>query len=371
MSGRRVVHAIDHLEIGGAQRLLDVMLNEDLSADTLTVLSFGSTSDFLYDRLVSKGAEVVVVENCRLLTPVSYLRVLRALRKLRPDALHLHLTYATIIGAVVGRWANIPMVASIHNVRTVQYDGVRGRVLRLMETLAVRMFVDRVVFVGQTAAQANEGRFPGKPMTTIDNVVEPAKPSSAEARETLRSELGADPGEVIAISTGRLAPVKDISTMLKAFAITLKYVPRARLWICGEGQLREELEEQAERLQIGDRVQFLGGRKDVNSLLNSADIFVLSSVAEGLPLSLLEAMAAGLPVVSTTVGSVPEYVSASQGRLVPPGQPEALAEALAELCSDPELRSSMSANATVSAKRFTDIAAWKEKLKAQYDALPR
>ena len=362
----RVLQVIDHLEIGGAQRLLGVFQSGAIDSGTTEILSMGSADDPLFLPLSQRGVAIDVEPDCRLWRLSSYLRMARAVRRIKPDVLHLHLTYATIIGAVAGWLARCPVVASIHNTHTVTDEGMRGKLLRMLETCAVRLFVDRVIFVGSATSDANRHRFGSVPMITIDNVVEPADPRLAARRAELRVSLEAGPDDVVILSTGRLHPTKNIGNLLQAFATVHCRHPQARLWICGVGPLAGELAEQAEALRLGGTVRFLGGRDDVAALLQAADIFALSSDVEGLPLALLEAMAAGLPVVVTAVGNVPAYVDGGAGLMVPPRQVDDLTTALLAMVGDAALRQRTGEAARNRAGAFTDVVQWRKALEAEY-----
>lgn len=362
----RVLHVIDHLQIGGAQRLLDVFQTGATDSGTTEVLSMGSVDDPLCQPLSQRGVVIHVEPDCQLWRLSSYLRLARAVRRIRPDVLHLHLTYATIIGAVAGWLTGIPVVASIHNTQTVLDAGMRGKFLHRLENVAIRLFVDRLIFVGSVASDANRDRFGSIPMVTIDNVVEPADPRMAARRDELRASLQAGPGDIVVLSTARLHPTKNIGNLLQAFATVHRSHPQARLWICGVGPLAEELAEHAETLRLGGAVRFLGGRDDVAALLQAADIFALSSDVEGLPLALLEAMAAGLPVVATAVGSVPDYVDSDVGLIVPPRQVDDLTAALLAMVCDAALRQRTGEAARNRAHAFTDVVQWRKALEAEY-----
>jgi glycosyltransferase involved in cell wall biosynthesis len=144
-------------------------------------------------------------------------------------------------------------------------------------------------------------------------------------------------GPAILLSVGRLRAPKDFLTLVRAVAALDP--GSARLRIAGDGPDRPALEAEIERLGVGEHVELLGTRDDVPELLAGADVFVLSSDSEGLPMSVLEAMAAGLPVVASAVGGVPEAVRDGEtGTLVPPRDSTALAEALRRLVADPALR---------------------------------
>jgi len=149
-------------------------------------------------------------------------------------------------------------------------------------------------------------------------------------------------GKVVWIHVGRFAPQKNHRLLVEAFAQALARLPSMELWLVGEGSLRPQVEEQVQKAGLVEHVRFLGLRRDIPELLSQADALLLPSDWEGVPLVVLEAMAAGKPVVATKVGGVPELVEHGvTGFLVPPGDPGALAEAILQVASSGELRRQM------------------------------
>jgi sugar transferase (PEP-CTERM/EpsH1 system associated) len=160
---------------------------------------------------------------------------------------------------------------------------------------------------------------------------------SPGGRQAARAALGIGPESIVIGTVGRLDPVKDHVGLLQAFS-QLAADPRALLVIVGDGPTRATLAATAAGLGLGGRVRLLGERDDVPAVLTGFDIFVLSSIAEGMSNAILEAMATGLPVVATRVGGNPELVAdGSSGFLVEPGSPAALADALRRYLGDPGL----------------------------------
>lgn len=362
----RVLQVIDHLEIGGAQRLLEVLRSGTPPDRTIEIVSMGSRDDPLYARLSQKNVQITVEPDCRLWKPSSYFRIFKAIRRIRPDVIHVHLTTATIVGAIAGWLARCPVVVTVHSTRTVQVAGLRGRCLRFLETATIRLFVDRIIFVGKVTAEANRHRFGRVPAVTIDNVVEPPDRALALRRAETRTAFGARDGDVVILSTGRLTPVKNIGLLLQAFATVRSAHPEAKLWVCGDGGMAAALAEQARALALGDAVVLMGARDDVPVLLQGADIFALSSDFEGLPLALLEAMSAGLPVVATAAGSVPDYVQGGAGLIVAPRQVDDFARALSRMVGDPVFRADAGRVARERAVAFTDVVKWREAVEAEY-----
>lgn len=160
--------------------------------------------------------------------------------------------------------------------------------------------------------------------------------------EQLREAWGIQPRTHLIGTVGRFVPPKGHTYLLDAIVRLQSQFPDVKTLVVGDGALLRPMEEKAQALGLSDAVVFTGIRRDVPEILALLDVFVLPSLWEGLPIALLEAMAAGLPVVATRVGGVPEVVEDGvTGLLVPPRDPDALAEAITRLLRDPDLRCKM------------------------------
>lgn len=213
----------------------------------------------------------------------------------------------------------------------------RGAALTALEP------VDRVITVSrwQRATYEKIGVAPQR-MVTVPNGVHPR--ASSPGRPAARRELGLDLGRPVVITVGRLTVMKGHRYLIDAVPSLLQRFPDLVVVVIGDGHLRHALEHQAEQLGVTHAVRFVGHRADARGLLDAADVFVLPSRHEGMPLAALEAMDAGLPVVGTRVVGTSEAVADGvSGRLVPPGCPAALAGAIEELLSKPALRQQMAA----------------------------
>lgn len=256
------------------------------------------------------------------------LRLRRLLRDFRPDILHSFMVHANLLARSVRLIASVPVLIS-----TAQNLREGGRFFELAYRASDRL-ADLTTQVSEAGAERYlaVGAVPAaERLRVIPNSVdlERFQPDAA-ARSAVRAELGAG-GALVLLAVGRLEPQKDYPTLLRAFA-TFAPGRDAVLWICGQGELRAELEALAAGLGLAGRVRFLGLRRDVERVANGADVFVMSSAWEGLPLALLEAAASGLPAVVTAVGGNAEVVEAgSSGWLVPRGDAAAFAAALSEV----------------------------------------
>ncbi len=180
----------------------------------------------------------------------------------------------------------------------------------------------------------------------VHGIVQSAGTPQPRTRERVRSELGVPDDAVLAITVANLRREKDYPNLLHACRVAIDQEQSMVLLAVGQGPLADEVRDLHHRLGLGARVKLLGYRSDVPDLLAACDLFVLASAFEGLPVSIMEAMAAGLPVVATAVGGVPEAVmNGETGLLVAPGDPHGLAGALVRLARDPDLRVRMGASA--------------------------
>jgi glycosyltransferase involved in cell wall biosynthesis len=181
--------------------------------------------------------------------------------------------------------------------------------------------------------------FPESRVRVVRNGIDPGPPPAPELRRDARARLGLHEDELVIGAVGRLAPVKDFGALIAAFGLVRSLPGRARLVIVGDGPERAALLSEARAANVSRAVLFTGHQDDVPSLMPAFDIFVNSSIYEGVSLTVLEAMAAGLPVVATAVGGTPEIVDDGvNGRLVPRRAIREMASAVAGLARDPELR---------------------------------
>jgi glycosyltransferase involved in cell wall biosynthesis len=177
-----------------------------------------------------------------------------------------------------------------------------------------------------------QARFPKRGVSVVHNGIDAGTSPSTATRARARAMLGVSPQTPLFATVARLDPVKDFPTLLDAFAHVVRARPGARLLIAGDGPERARLEARAAQPDLAGHVEFLGYRADVRSWLPGADVYVNSSISEGVSVTILEAMAAGVPVIATAVGGTPEVINSRDvGVLVPARNPLALAEAMIAL----------------------------------------
>lgn len=319
----RIAHITSGLEVGGLEKLLVEFAR--LADRTRFELTFISLSDrgALAQQMESLGCEVHVMNAPTGFRPRLVPQLAGLLRRLRVDMVHTHDIRPLIYGAPAARVARVPGV--IHTRHGQDFRDTRRQMT--LHNLAARL-TDRFVCISEDNAELTiHGGVAAKRVRTIRNGVDLAR----------FSHSGPQPGGP-AVTVARLSPEKSIHTLLRACAVAVRERPSFRLKIAGDGPCRAALESLRDELGLEGVVTFLGPVDDVPALLAEAGMFVLPSLTEGISLTLLEAMACGLPVVATRVGGNPEVVVDSEtGLLVPAGQPEILARAILHLDRDPEL----------------------------------
>jgi len=267
--------------------------------------------------------------------------VVRVVHKLNPDLVSAHSTKAGYAARLACFLFRKPVIFTAHGWAFTEGKNPLVRyLLALAERLAAK--VTRKIICVSEHDKNLALRFrvaPEQKLIVIHNGMEPTLYINADGSK-VRSELGLKEDEILITMVARFVPQKDHNTLLQALSLLPGGEFKAAL--VGGGERETFFRKKAGELGLRDKVIFLGERRDVPQILAASDIFVLSSNWEGLPRSIIEAMMAGLPVVATRVGGVPELVEDGvTGFLVPPRDPDALAAALQKLLNDPELRRRM------------------------------
>jgi glycosyltransferase involved in cell wall biosynthesis len=265
--------------------------------------------------------------------PRGLIRLARLVRRERPDVLHSHMVHANLMARALRLVAPVPVVVStIHNIN-------EGGRLRMAAYRLTNGLVDHMTIISEAAAErfVADRIVPSEMLRVVPNGVDvDLYRNVPEATWTaLRKSLVAE-GEFAWLAVGRFEAAKDYPNMLRAFARVHQRQPGAVLLLVGRGRLQGEAEELVRQLGLERCVRLLGVRQDVPEVMRSADAYVMSSAWEGMPMVLLEASAAALPVVATAVGGNREVVrDGESGYLVPPSDAEALSDAMLRLMELP------------------------------------
>lgn len=265
------------------------------------------------------------------------------LRERRVDILHSHLFYSSLFASPIGWMCRVPVILETPHLREQWRRGwLKSRFV--VDRLAGR-FVDYYIAVSEANARylAEEKGLPPGKIVVIHNGCDLGRfDPSHRPPPSLKASLGFHEADPVLVVAARLEPQKGHRVLLEALRIIHREFARVRLVCLGEGRLRGELEMQARLLGLEESVRFVGYHTNVADWLALADLTVLPSFFEGLPLAAIESLAAGRPVVATAVDGTPEVVTDGRtGFTVPPHDPESLARAICRLLREPELRQRM------------------------------
>jgi len=316
----KILELVNSLEIGGAERVASCLALQLRSrGHHVHLIALRDTENPIIPkrRFEDEGVQVMSLGKSDGFSPSTIKRMTEYARRHQIEVVHTHNPLVHHYGAAAAKMADARVLVNT----------VHGMSPLLMKRWAKALFwagclfSDRVVAVSAAVCQALKRNLPltrGRHMVICNGI-------ETEAFERI-SPHGRG-GQFVFGTVGRLVSIKDHRTLLEAFGIVYRRHGQCRLELLGDGELRQELERLSEGLGIAQAVQFRGAALDISGFLEGLDAFVLSSASEGLPLSLLEAMAAGLPIVSTAVGGIPAVVEGSEcGWLCAPGAPAALAE---------------------------------------------
>lgn len=297
----------------------------------------GEASDEMLRRVRAAGVEVLALRRRSRFAVWAWWPLLRLLRRERVDILHGHLFGSNLWACLLGRLSGVPVIVCHEHMWA--FDGSRARMWA--ERWLIARWSSAFVAVSEAGLRSmvELERIPRQDVVLLRNGVERLQPGDAEK---VRRELGIAAGQPVVLSTGSLRPEKAYEVLIDAAARLVGSSSRPRILIAGEGPERPRLEALITDLGLSGVVTLLGTRSDIPDLLAAADLAVCCSDFEGGPLSVIEYMGAGLPVVATRVGGLPELVhDAENGVLVPPRDPDDLAEAIAGLLGDAERRRRM------------------------------
>ncbi|MCW5806201.1 MAG: glycosyltransferase [Deltaproteobacteria bacterium] len=335
-----IVHVLSSYGVGGQERVaLDLAIGQRARGHRVGVISLAPPPDgAMASEFEAAGVEVGRVPKRAGLDPTLVPRLVRELRARRADVVHTHNPLPLIYGAPAARLAG---AAAIHSKHGVNPGGRGHRALRRAAAQLVHAFVAVSETTEQQARAQHDA--PAKRILTIANGIRLDRyaPDPA-ARGAIRAELGLGDAWVVG-TVGRLDPYKNQALLVRAMAPLL--ARGARLVIVGEGDARADVEAAVRALPDPAAVILTGRRMDVPRLVHAFDVFALSSKSEGLPLVVPEAMSAGLPIVTTSVGGLPGVVDEGETGFLVPVDEAALSAALARLEADRARARTMGARA--------------------------
>ncbi len=364
----RVVHLIHSLEPGGAEAVLvDLARAAPAAGLELAVMPLVRPRDERYlAALRELDVPVLALDLPSRWDVRAFPRSLTLLREWQPDVVHTHLKHADLVGAVGARTLRLPMVSTLHVV-----DDGRGAVAGFKRRLAA---IGRLTTAARTITVSEAQRrwyldafpsaHPDRVVTIHNGIADPGRISAGRpGSDAVRRSLGIPGDAVVVAQVGLLREGKGHHDLITALGL-LSDIPDLRVLVVGDGPLRRSLELAC--VPVRERLQFTGYRDDVPALLEAADIVVQPSEFDALPTALIQALAAGLPIVATAVGGIPEIVTPGEGILVPPRNPVALARAIRALAVDRERRAVLGGAARSRFEQGFEATSWAARLRTLY-----
>jgi len=369
-----VLQVIPAFTVGGAEWMaahLAVHLPVDQFRRGVVSLH-GARGSPIEEYLAHHSVPVYYINKRRGFDPTTWLRLYRLLRTLQPAIVHTHQTVGRYVYPAC--WAARQKII-VHTVHSLAPGEIHSRFWRRFQGWAYRRGV-LPVSIAQELTRTFVEEYGRAPAAEIPNAIptELYMPDAARRAEW-RSQHAVPQDALVYTCVAGLRPIKNHRLLLQAFAEAVQRLPDALLLLVGppdrlNPSYAESLKALAQELGLEQCVRFLGNRADVPDILRASDVFVLSSDYEGNPLSVLEAMAAGLPVISTAVGGVPELVQdGATGLLVPAGDAHALAEAIVQMGRDPMRRAIMGDAARQTALQRFDVRVMSRAYAALYQQL--
>jgi glycosyltransferase involved in cell wall biosynthesis len=341
---------ITSIDLGGAQRQL-LYLGQHLSRNEFrpTMIPWFIGDKFYEPQYRAKGLALDFIRKTGGLHSLAVLRLYGKLRKTRPLILHNWLFMANMVGSVAGTLAGVPyIISSVRNMNVWKTTWYRKWWYRFADRLCARM--NRKVIGNSQAVSEDTARWLGLPadrILTVANGIDPASVPFLTERELdeKKSLVGLHPGMRLVSIFGRLAIEKDHVTFFRAFKRVSERVPEAHALVVGSGELEEELVSHCLENGLGDKVTFLGSRPDVHAWMQMSDCVVQTSIIEGMPNVLMEALLLGRPVVATDAGGTREIIlHGKTGMLVPVGDVDSVAAAVEQILRDGRLARTLGEN---------------------------
>lgn len=364
----KILYFITGLDIGGAEQLLFLTLkNLDREKYLPSVVCF--YRGVLACEIEQLGIEVIDLKAKSKFDFLAICRLFRLLKKEEIDIMHTHLFHANIIGRIVGRLCKVPIIVSTHHY-AFSYNGKIGI---LLEKITQRLS-DKIITVSEAAKifYLKEIGIVQDRLTLIYNGIDTDIDKEAVfGTSDLRNELLLNNNFIVGC-VGRFAEMKGQEYLIRATAGVIKEGYKIKLLLVGYGALKTHLKKLADTLGITREVIFLEARRDIPQIINTFDIYVSSSLQEGLSITLLEALAMGKPTIATAVGGNTEVILHGQsGILIPPRDNKALVEAIVNLIEDKKKAGQLGINGR---QRVLDTFNIKDKVKETellYDSLIR
>lgn len=352
---KRIAVVLPSFDIGGTENMVSslAMYIDKNKYEVLVISLFYPLNTHVQKSIESSGVEIAYGMKGKVPISKVFINIYKELVNFRPDLIHSNM-YAFLFVTPYLLTHKVKLLHTVHNKPINEFKDKYKRVISIL----YKMNKAVPVAISHTVEKEMKELYPS--LKRIERVYNPVDTNKFYTDRTADSD-----GDVIFIKVARLMKQKNHTLLINAFADAQKIVKKIQLWLVGDGELRQDLEKQVKQLGIENKVLFIGNVSNVRDYLADSDVFVMSSDYEGLPLSLLEAMASGLPIISTEVGGVADIVT-NNGILVSPGDRKALTEAIIELATNKYKRQLFGKCSYENSKQY-DCAEFIKQYEALYD----
>lgn len=359
----------------GAEVQLKVLLSKLVQKPELNLSVILFNGGRLGKEIEDLAIPVTIFPEAEWTSAKIFIELIRKFKESNVQLVHTHKYKDTILAAPAAKLCGIPhVVRTVHGLRE-PFEGLQAFKMSLYEAIertVHRYCVDSIIGVSSQIERKYKGEGAVSRVTCIRNGIDLEGKSAQTDRWRTRKDLGVDAGTCLIGTVGRLTPVKGIPYLLEAASILLRQGANVKVLVVGDGSIQLDLMAKTHDLGITENVVFLGHREDTDELLQALDIFVLPSLSEGIPMALLEAMAASRAVVASRVGGIPEIVEDGfEGFLVEAMDPDSLAERCRRFISSPDVAKKMGEQARKRVERDFSATAMADGVASVYKELLR
>lgn len=335
----KLMHIAGGGDKGGAKTHILALCSRLMADNDLTLVSLRS-GEFPED---AAAAGIKTKTFFSKMIPMDYLRLIREARQQKPDIVHCHGAKANLAGVLIKLFTGATIVTTVHSDYRLDYmhSFIKRNTIGRLNSLALRFFDYYITVSDNFKRMLIERSFSPLKMMTIYNGLDFSQKAVPPDRAGYLASAGLQytEGDIVLGIPARLNPVKDISTLLRAFALAKKTVPNLKLIIGGDGEEMDKLIALSDSLGLKDSVGFMGWLKDVPTFFAACDIDVLSSISESFPYSILEGIREGCAVITSDVGGMRDLIESGQsGYIFSPGDYETFAKYIVDLAQNPEKR---------------------------------
>jgi len=368
-----ICHLISGDLWAGAEVQMYTLVTSLKSASNFNISAIVLNEEKLALKLRQAGFEVTVIEESKY----NFLQILgmikRTLQDKKIDILHTHRFKENILGARLKKSGLVRyLVQTVHGIPepAIGIKKLKTKVYSYLNLYHTKKYFDKIVTVSFDIQKKLGAKIGSNKLVTVHNVVNPENVIPQKASSIIREEFEVGENQPLIGTVGRMVPVKGYNLFLNMAKIILKSNPEAKFILAGDGPLKPELEKKAHELGIDKNVLFPGFRDDVADIINSLDVFVITSYHEGIPMALLEAMTLKKAIVATAVGGINEIIEKNiSGVLTDSGDARALAEACLKVLNDADFKARLEAAAELRVKTEFSLSSQKNQVLNLYTNL--